>query len=743
VPWWTASPAIVAEELIAVPDPLVTALRPGPAASARAVAASLARSLSPAEDPEPAPSWLYPEQQRSFRRALAAVRRHGGALLADPVGSGKTYVSLAVASAFNRRSTTTCLVPAALLPQWQSVAASLGVPVSLGSHEQASRGKLPDRPRGLVIIDESHRFRNRHTRRYTHVANWLIKHPALLVTATPIVNNLSDLGHQLCLTVRDSELALGGVMSLRSLLASGCVVPALGQLVIESELDTDSRPTRTFKLSLPPKDECGTIARTIEMLSRLRLSRNESIAALVRGVLLRAAGSSPAALAGTLHRYRRLLLHARDALRAGHSMDRAELRRFTDGLGDQLVWWELLPSYGTASELDLADLGELESQIQATAAATQHIDPKLGRLRDFLADDKSTLVFTGSRDTVRYIRERLGDLRLAWCTGDQAGIGSTVLPRSAVLGWFREGTPTAGAPRHLVVTEVAAEGLDLQRAARVVHYDLPWTPMRLEQREGRAIRLGSRHQEVEVVRFTPPPELERSLAIEATLACKAGLPARAGLGSSGRHIWRWRAELAGRFADTEPVAGVAAVSSDRPAILAGFAVHRANEPAVCLSASVGWLDSGGVWTESPETVTEMLLSAERGHPLPLNTECLRNWMKLLGEPIRQRLSLIQGRYWVGVEPDPAARRVANRMHRLIREAARLRQAARLLRLERALGFVAGGHTAGEGMVIERLADAGDAELEGVLSRLAPIRKEWDGLEVRLTGLIVFEETGKA
>jgi len=182
---------------------------------------------------------------------------------------------------------------------------------------------------------------------------------------------------------------------------------------------------------------------------------------------------------------------------------------------------------------------------------------------------------------------------------------------------------------------------------------------------------------------------------------------------------------------------VTAVSSDRQGLLAGFAVYRATEPAVCLSVSVGWLESGGAWTESPEIVTDILLSAERGEPLPLSADRLREWVELLGQPIRERLSLIQGRRWVGAEPDSAARRVANRVQRLIREAARLRQADRLLRLERALGFVAGGHTAGEAMLVERLAGTADAELEAILSRLAPVRKEWDGLEVRLTGLIVF------
>jgi hypothetical protein len=41
-------------------------------------------------------------------------------------------------------------------------------------------------------------------------------------------------------------------------------------------------------------------------------------------------------------------------------------------------------------------------------AAMRDVDPKLGRLREILSDAKPALVFTTSRDTVRYIRERLG-----------------------------------------------------------------------------------------------------------------------------------------------------------------------------------------------------------------------------------------------------------------------------------------------------------------------------------------------
>ena len=307
------------------------------------------------------------------------------------------------------------------------------------------------------------------------------------------------------------------------------------------------------------------MARSVELLDRLRLSSSDSIAALIRGVLLRAAGSSPAALVGALQRYRRLLLHARDALQAGHSLERSALRRFTAELGDQLVWWELLPCDEASSDLELADIPVLESIIPAATAAVEQRDAKLDRLRDLLDEERPTLVFTASRDTVRYIRERLGDLRLAWCTGNRAGLGrhpaAPTCGVGLVPGSASEATP---GPRHLVVTDVAAEGLDLQRAARVVHYDLPWTPMRLEQREGRAVRLGSRHSEVEVVRFAPVPVLERSLHLEAILARKARLPAAAGLGAGGRHLWRWRTELAERYGGWDATAGLAQVRVDAP-----------------------------------------------------------------------------------------------------------------------------------------------------------------------------------
>ena len=736
---WTV-PTIVAEALTSVPDPLLTALRLGPESSARMVAASIARSLLPAQDCCPAPEWLLPEQRLSFQMALAALRKYRGALLADPVGSGKTYIALAVAAKLDAGRPTAILAPATLVEQWAETARRLKLRVEVCSHQQASLGRLPSRSGDLVIIDESHHFRNRLTKRYHNVAGWLVGRPTLLVTATPVVNRLSDLANQLLLTIRDNALTIEGIPSLRDLLESGPAHPALGHVVVENDGAADLRPRKTMRDRIPVPDELGTAMESLALMSRLHLSRLEPVASLIRGVLLRAASSSPGAFVGFLERYYRLLRHARDALQAGQTVDRSSLRRFTAELGDQLVWWELLPGGSESSELELSDLDTLTDIIPVARTQLQAKDPKLDRLHALLQDERPTLVFTASRDTVRYIRQRLSRICLAWCTGEQAGIGSVRLPREIVLRAFRDGAHSYS-PRHLIVTDVAAEGLDLQRAARVVHYDLPWTPMKLEQREGRSVRLGSPHTDIEVLRFDPHPELERFLRLNAALTRKARLPAAAGLGAGGRHIWRWRMEVALEFGSSNAVAGLARVTSSRPGVLVGISLYQGSASPQCLSAMAGWLRPDGTWTEDAELITERLRMAADSHVNRAFPRESRMYLELLTPLIRRRLALARGGRWISPHPTAAARAVAVRLSELIGQAARLRDDHRLSQLERAVWFVGGGHTSGEEMMLEGLSAVSDDEMTSMLSQTLP-QPDWNGVEVRLTGFIVFgDDTG--
>ena len=691
---------------------------------------------------------------------MAALERYRGALLAEPVGSGKTYVALAVAGLLQGRRPTACLVPAALAAQWRAVAERVGVPVEVGTHQLASRGHLPAGTTGLVIIDESQHFRNPLTRRYAHVAPWLVGRRVLLLSATPVVNRLDDLAHQLLLGVRDDALIADGLVSLRASLAAGRGLSALGTLVIEDTASAGPRPARLGHVSVAAPVEASLAEATITSVARLRLSRHPPIAALLRGVLHRAAASSPAALAGALGRYRALLLHASDARQAGRALTRAELRDFAGELDDQTVLWALIAdSGGSEVELALDDLATVDDVVADAARAAATGDPKLERLRALLADRRPTLVFSTRRETVRHLRDRLAPPPVAWCTGERAGLGLLPAPRATVLGWFRDELAWEAEglvpPACLVVTDVAAEGLDLRRAARVVHYDLPWTPMRLEQREGRAVRLGSARELVEVVRFIPPPALDAALDLGERLRRKAALPALAGLGANGVRLWRWRSALVDQLGDGPAVSGSApacgsawvpwaaadARCSGGGGVLAGFellALRRGERERI--GSVVGWLGPDGTWSEDESVVAERLRAAAAcNHLAPPAPALVRQALDRLVAPVRARLALAAARRWTAGEPDAAARRLALRLGELVRAAARRRDGGELARLERALAFVAGGHTAGEAMLVRRLADADTPGLAASLAGIPVISARWDAIDVRLTGLVVFED----
>lgn len=729
-----------------MPDPLLTGLVAGPVAAPAGVASSIARALAPEEDPVTPPAWLLSGQHRSFRRLIAAIRRYHGALLADPVGSGKTFVALAVAAAINSRRTTACLVPSALVSQWRAVAARLEVQVAIASHEQASRGRLPEGTRGLAIVDESHHFRNPSTRRYGFTAPWLVGRPVLLVSATPIVNRLDDLAHQLRLGVREDALAADGMISLRRALRDGCALSALARVVIEERGTRGPRPERVAAISRADGPECVAVTAGLSRIARLSLSRHPPTASLVRGVLQRAAGSSPAALLGALRRYRALLLHARDARASGQSLSRTDIRRFAGELEDQLVLWQLVRGGESGMELDLTDLDALNSVIAETVESITAPDPKLARLASILADNRPTLVFVTRRETVRHLRDRLGGRPLAWCTGERAGLGASLLPREAVLGWFRAGSSGVerhlpAPPLHLIATDVAAEGLDLQRAERVVHYDPPWTPMRLEQREGRAVRLGSEHRTVEVIRFLPPPALEAVLRIEQGLSRKANLPALAGLGPAAISHWRRRAEVAESLEGVPAIAGVGFVRGNQPGVLAGFTFQaQVGSGAECLGAVAGWMTPSGEWCEDEDVVSQMISAAAGATDvIAPHAADVRDALRALVGPIRAHLATAGGRRWTGAQPDAGACRVMGRLRDAARRAARQRDASTLQRLERAMEFVGGGHTAGEAVLVRRLAELSDRELPGWLARLPLPYPRPDVVEVRLSGLVLFGE----
>ncbi len=143
---------------------------------------------------------LRPHQSDALQQITELIETQGGAVLADAVGMGKTYVALAVAS---RVPNTLVVCPAVLSDVWRRSARDTGVTIDSVSMERLSRdhdaGSRDHSRPSLVIVDEAHHFRNPHTRRYHALARLTASARVLLLTATPVHNRVEDLASLLSL----------------------------------------------------------------------------------------------------------------------------------------------------------------------------------------------------------------------------------------------------------------------------------------------------------------------------------------------------------------------------------------------------------------------------------------------------------------------------------------------------------------------------------------------------------------
>lgn len=156
---------------------------------------------------------------------------------------------------------------------------------------------------------------------------------------------------------------------------------------------------------------------------------------------------------------------------------------------------DLAATPGNSGPLTLR-LSALAKSLNMTAALEKD-DTKFELLRSQLVkiwrseDAAKVIVFSSFKPTLNYLRRRLERLGVM-C---ELLHGSVNEPREAILQRFRDDSSI----RILLSSEVGSEGVDLQFCWIVVNYDLPWNPMRVEQRVGRVDRLGQERDVVRVI----------------------------------------------------------------------------------------------------------------------------------------------------------------------------------------------------------------------------------------------------
>lgn len=180
---------------------------------------------------------LYKFQRDGVTGAIDKLNRYGGCIIADSVGLGKTFEALAVIKYHElRNDRVLVLCPKRLRDNWtlyksndrRNILATDRFNYDVLNHTDLSRdgGMSGDMDLGhvnwgnydLVVIDESHNFRNKQTpklggeTRYDRLMRKIIKEGVktrvLMLSATPVNNRLADLRNQIAFATEGDDTAL-------------------------------------------------------------------------------------------------------------------------------------------------------------------------------------------------------------------------------------------------------------------------------------------------------------------------------------------------------------------------------------------------------------------------------------------------------------------------------------------------------------------------------------------------------
>jgi SNF2 family DNA or RNA helicase len=434
------------------------------------------------------------------KTAQTALRRfRGRGLLCDEVGLGKTIEAGLVLKEYLLRQLVgrvLILTPPALVEQWREELAykfrlddflttsdsefrALGpqawatfprMVASLATARRAEhRKEITQIVYDLVIVDEAHHLKNRASVSWKFV-NALQKKYILLLTATPVQNDLDEL-YNLITILKPGQLKTPRQFRRQFVVQGDPRLPKNRGRLRELLADVMVRHSRSqVSVSLPPRhahtirltpspderalyDNVSAFVREqIGASSNLdvgQVGNLSSVHKFTLQMIQREIGSSPWAAAPTLRKL----------------ADRNEIRPYRDKL------------------LALADRAtQVESWAKADALEKLLL-PMVGQAGK--SSDGKAIIFTHFRATLERLAKRLRAQGIDFVLYHG---GLSLAQKDEAIRRFEQSA------RVLLSTEAAGEGRNLQFCRTMINFDLPWNPMRIEQRVGRIHRIGQTHE---------------------------------------------------------------------------------------------------------------------------------------------------------------------------------------------------------------------------------------------------------
>jgi SNF2 family DNA or RNA helicase len=431
-----------------------------------------------------------PHQIETVRKVLRHFR--GRVLLADEVGLGKTIEACLLLREYLLRGLVRrvlILVPAPLVSQWHEELAGkfrLEFSVAAGNSAAGAReywettdrvltslsfAKSPKRaelvtaaPWDLVIVDEAHHCKNRATRNW-QLVNALKRRHMFLLTATPVQNDLVELFSLLTL-LEPGHLRTEADFKRQYVRRGNPRDPRNRERLRSLLSEVMVRNTRSLvQMDLPPRYAQTLFAAPGEPERELR----ESVTHFLRERIPRLLGTSGDSM------------DKGDSEEPGSSspsvarLTRMQLSAVLGALGSHPA--ALAGTLARVAEHDPA-AAKLRSQAESIerAAKDEQLLELIGQSRDH-----KMLVFVHYRRTLQHLQRLLAQAEIPCSTfsGDQSN-----QEKDAAVAALRDQVPV------MLCTESGGEGRNLQFADTLVNFDLPWNPMRIEQRIGRVHRIG-------------------------------------------------------------------------------------------------------------------------------------------------------------------------------------------------------------------------------------------------------------
>ncbi|HEY9726392.1 MAG TPA: SNF2-related protein [Chroococcales cyanobacterium] len=433
--------------------------------------------------------WYQIETARKVLRQLG-----GRALLADEVGLGKTIEAGLILSEYLARGmiqSLLILTPASLVSQWQQeLQTKFGIDTvttddkqlqlnpdefwstnnrliaSLNTAKSAKHFNLvTTRNWDLVIVDEAHHLKNRNTLNWKLV-NALNKRFILMLTATPVQNSLVELFNLLTL-LKPGLLKTEAAFKKEYVSSKNGRVPKNPEKLRQLMREVMVRNTRSLVDVQLPKRFATTI--TVSP-SKSEEKLYQDLTEYVRSLEI---GESDAAKTHKLDKFSRTNL----LMRAGSS---------PQALADSLK--NLSKKFNSD---ELKTLTRRASQIKQVEKALALVDL-------LKKSTQKTIVFTTHRATSAYLAKTLEEAGISFAQflGDMS-----LKEKDAAIEAFRDRVPV------LLASETGGEGRNIQFANAIVNYDLPWNPMKIEQRIGRIHRIGQT-QDVFIFNFCLKDSIE-------------------------------------------------------------------------------------------------------------------------------------------------------------------------------------------------------------------------------------------